>query len=1046
MIADQAISSTEFSYASIEGNFITGLEVNGLAYREKALFDVAKLHWNPIGLLYREIVLTELDVEGVDIEHILVMAEESKKSNAKGGSFGLPLALTVEKVHLDINPYNYEGLKVSNFLLTTDRIELDDGLKINTKNLFLSFDSNIVNVELLGDIQESRLLINRASLKEISSRGITKLVHLISAKKHQASVVHLDENGTAELATQGVEEKKEKLSQKVERSEPILKEIKVNHIFATMKDVTYGPLTIKGVKLYIDKAEFDTYNSYSYKAKSIKAVGGTNFGRVNYKGYIKDSNIYAKGGVVLSKELFRKYGLPLNYKNLRKLPGSLHLNHQGVWITVDHKVKELLKIKNSFNLDVTRAKHNLHYDYRDRNLTIESKMRVNMPYGENVKVNNKVLVNVRAGGYTTYEGDVKIPNVKGLPPEIATYLLEGLSAKFKGDKDGLLVEADSKLIEGEFLTKGYKNATLKLKSKSRNVVLGQLISALPSELKNELVALESESYFDFKSLAKSKVNLKVTSNLLNADGSMKLNRPYKIRFNGTIPSNSKMMHINKNINFNNLREIAGEVLVQEKNYLIRLNNKRDLKLYLNYDAKAKILREGRINLAGEEINLASSTQNDLALTLNVKRLETLLPEIERYYNIALPKLKGAVDLTVKKRENALLRFTVKSPKVTYLTDTPLEIKTIDSRFTIDRGGNIVIEKYRFRVDTNPYFRDFYAHKKSYLSFRDGTLFIKKLWFNNQAEIEGRYEIEKLSGDLVVKAKKFPFINKEFDLLFDIDAKVKMRKKLIDVDADINILGNSVHYDIEGSGIAEDADIIVVQEMKNNQESALKNLKLYLKIKSEKPLKYYGSDTQLEFFNELRVVKNYKSEMMVTGMTTVTNGFYQMEDKRFVLNESHLYFAGDPRKPLLDIKASYEKDQYLVHIFISGTTEEPIVNFNSEPFLTQQEILSLILFDGTGSSSGQGAEAYTLLGGTFAKGLMKSLGIDVDHLLLGTDANDALSLEVGRKISKDITIMYMLKDGKNGAKVRIEHNRNFETDIIVQPPNTSSIEFLYKKDR
>jgi len=78
--------------------------------------------------------------------------------------------------------------------------------------------------------------------------------------------------------------------------------------------------------------------------------------------------------------------------------------------------------------------------------------------------------------------------------------------------------------------------------------------------------------------------------------------------------------------------------------------------------------------------------------------------------------------------------------------------------------------------------------------------------------------------------------------------------------------------------------------------------------------------------------------------------------------------------------------------------------------------------------------------------MKSLGINVDHLLLGTDANDELSLEVGRKVSKDITIMYMLKDGKNGAKVRIEHNRNFETDIIVQPPNTSSIEFLYKKDR
>jgi len=115
-------------------------------------------------------------------------------------------------------------------------------------------------------------------------------------------------------------------------------------------------------------------------------------------------------------------------------------------------------------------------------------------------------------------------------------------------------------------------------------------------------------------------------------------------------------------------------------------------------------------------------------------------------------------------------------------------------------------------------------------------------------------------------------------------------------------------------------------------------------------------------------------------------------------------------------------------------------------LTQQEILSLILFDGTGSSSGKGAEAYTLLGGTFAKGLIKSLGIPVDHLLLGQDRNQQLSLEVGGKVSKNISVLYLHKDGLNGAKVRIEHSKSFETDIVIQPPNTSSIEFLYKQDR
>lgn len=331
-----------------------------------------------------------------------------------------------------------------------------------------------------------------------------------------------------------------------------------------------------------------------------------------------------------------------------------------------------------------------------------------------------------------------------------------------------------------------------------------------------------------------------------------------------------------------------------------------------------------------------------------------------------------------------------------------------------------------------------------MNLKNGNLTISKLWLNNIALVEGNYNLDTANGDFTISSKNFPFINRDFDLLLDIDATLKVRKEKLAVDGVVNILGNSVHYDIGGSGIVEDSDIIIVQEQKEKRESALKNLKLYLKIKSEKPLKYYGKDTRIEFYNDLSVVKEYKSDFMVTGMSTVTKGYYEMENKRFSLNESHLYFAGDPKKPLLDIKADYVKNEYVIHVFISGSVDEPIVNFSADPYLSQQEILSLILFDGTGS--GQGADAYTLLGGTFAKGLIKSLGInvDLDHLLLGTDSNDDLSLEIGHKISKDITFMYMYKNGESGVKVRAKHNKKYETDIIIMP-SASSIEFLYQKD-
>ncbi|HHD80733.1 MAG TPA: hypothetical protein ENK99_03905, partial [Campylobacterales bacterium] len=117
---------------------------------------------------------------------------------------------------------------------------------------------------------------------------------------------------------------------------------------------------------------------------------------------------------------------------------------------------------------------------------------------------------------------------------------------------------------------------------------------------------------------------------------------------------------------------------------------------------------------------------------------------------------------------------------------------------------------------------------------------------------------------------------------------------------------------------------------------------------------------------------------------------------------------------------------------------------SDPYLTQKEILSLILFDSTGENSGSGTEVYALLGGTFAKELMKSLGMSVDHLVLGQGIDEQLSVEVGKKISKDITLIYQHNNGKDGVKVRVNHSRHLETDIILQP-QSSSIEFLYKSD-
>ncbi|MBU1666791.1 translocation/assembly module TamB [bacterium] len=1030
VVADNFLPSTKFSYEKIEGNFFTGLEIKDLAYKKKALFNTATVHWNPLTLLYKKITFTEVDIQGVEVENIIEMIHDLESKSSDDGA-SLDFSYSLDRIHLDINPYVYEGVKFSSFLFETEKIEVDEALNINTKALYLYFDSDLVNVELVGKIDTSRLLLEKANLKEISSREINRFIQVLRAKKK---------------ITQKATQKKEKLLVEEEKREPVLKEIKIKEILATLKTVNYDPVEIKNAKLLIVDAEFDTYNNYVYKAKDLNFTGKTNFGSLEYKGDINNSMIDAQGALLLDKELFDRYKLPLNYKNLRKLPSTLKLNDEEVWLDIHHDVKDLLQIKSTFNLDVTKGEHTLHYDYSDQILDIESVLNITMPYGENVRLENKTIVDEI--GHTSYEGTVVLPKITNLTKEVSDYLLEGLKGEFKGDSSNLVVDIDSKLLTGSFVTHGYENATMNLKSKEKNIELKKMLPSIMGTLEKEMFDLESESFFDFKNGQNSKIDLQLNSTLITLNAYMKPRAPYKIVLKGKVPSNSSLLKIDKKIKIDQFSNISGEILIEKNNYWIQVKNQHDVAMRLRYDVLNKAIKDGLLLIGEEEIRFEDENNQSIKIESNINNLQNFLSSVQKYYEIELPNIQGNADLNLIHYANGLMEFKIQTPQLKYVdaNSSALNFNNVDALFTIDKNYTIEIKRYRFELDNKDYLRDFYSNQSSYLLLKDGKIIIKELWLKDQAVFKGEYDFVNSKGDIKVVSEKFSLKNKDFDLLFRLALELEIRGKLIDIEGDISILGNQITYDIAGSSITEDADIIIVQEMLKNKKSALQNLKLYLKIKSEKPLKYLGKDTQIEFFNELRVLKNYKTNMMVTGMSTITKGHYQMEDKRFVLNESHLYFAGDPRKPLLDIKANYEKDQYTIHIFISGSAEEPIVNFNSDPYLTQQEILSLILFDGTGSSSGQGAEAYTLLGGTFAKGLIKSLGVDVDHLLLGTDTNDELSLEIGRKISDNITMMYLHEDGKDGAKVRIEHSKDFETDIIIQPPSTSSIEFLYKQDR
>jgi len=162
-IAKNTLESYHISYESLEGNLFQGLKVKKLAYKDQPLFSSALIHWNALSLLDEKLTITQLNAEGIEVENIIAMINSLKlKESKKAG--GLGLEIMVKNTHLDINPYVYEGIKFSSFVLETGEIKVKKDLNVNAERLYLKFDSDIVNTKMYAKIEDSQLLIDDLTL------------------------------------------------------------------------------------------------------------------------------------------------------------------------------------------------------------------------------------------------------------------------------------------------------------------------------------------------------------------------------------------------------------------------------------------------------------------------------------------------------------------------------------------------------------------------------------------------------------------------------------------------------------------------------------------------------------------------------------------------------------------------------------------------------------------------------------------------------------------------------------------------------------------
>lgn len=168
-----------------------------------------------------------------------------------------------------------------------------------------------------------------------------------------------------------------------------------------------------------------------------------------------------------------------------------------------------------------------------------------------------------------------------------------------------------------------------------------------------------------------------------------------------------------------------------------------------------------------------------------------------------------------------------------------------------------------------------------------------------------------------------------------------------------------------------------------------------------------------------------------GEIKLDRGDYLLNGQRFDLTTGTITLAGDPeKKTSLYVVATRDIGDHRVEIILRGKLENPTIALRSSPALSQQGVLSLILFGKAPAEISQQQDQLlekslaSLMKGqsgpSVLSKLQKSIGIDrIDINRQETNDRDQLSIQIGKYLTKDVYISLHKGFGNEPTRIGIE---------------------------
>ncbi|GAB0058243.1 hypothetical protein SIID45300_02589 [Candidatus Magnetaquicoccaceae bacterium FCR-1] len=215
----------------------------------------------------------------------------------------------------------------------------------------------------------------------------------------------------------------------------------------------------------------------------------------------------------------------------------------------------------------------------------------------------------------------------------------------------------------------------------------------------------------------------------------------------------------------------------------------------------------------------------------------------------------------------------------------------------------------------------------------------------------------------------------------------------------------------------------------------------------------GMGLDSEWLGELKLGGTL-AEPKVAGQMRVRRGYLDLLERRFQLTEGALTFDGNwPPEPWIAMEATVRRGEITTHVGLEGAARRPRVKLTSEPMLSEEEIISHLLFD-RATDAITPAQALRLAvavksmqgGGPGLLGKFQR-GLGIDRLDVGGTSLESGTVSAGKYITDEIYLEVEkgIKADSGRINVEIEMTPQIYLKTGVDAKSNGDVGVQWKKD-